>query len=111
MCNFKLEKSFNNHRVDCENFNKCRAILPEGKDKVLKFKNHRCKESVPFIVYADIESLLDPVDNEQIDMAAYQKHVPTSVAFDTHCIFDDSLSELKESSFMVSFGVSRNKIF
>ena len=28
-------------------------------------------------------------------MAAYQKHVPRSVAFYTHCNFDDSLSELK----------------
>ena len=95
MCHFKFEKSFNNHRVKCENFNKCTAILPKDKDKILKFKNHRYKESVPFVVYADIESLLEPVDNEQIDMAAYQKHVPTSVAFYTHCNFDDSLSELK----------------
>ena len=94
-CQFKFKKSFNNHRPDCENVNKCRPILPEGKDKVLKFKNHRYKESVPFVVYADIKSLLEPVDNEQIDMAAYQKHVPISVAFYTHCNFDDSLSELK----------------
>ena len=93
LCHFKLEKSFNNHRLDCENVNKCRAILPEDKDKILKFKSHRYKESVPFVVYADIESLLEPVDNEQIDMAEYQKHVPTSVAFYTYCNFDDSLSE------------------
>ena len=84
-----------NHRVDCENVNKCRAILPEDKDKVLKFKNHRYKESVPFVVYADLESLLEPVVNNQTDKAAYQKHIPTSVAFNTHCNFDDSLSELK----------------
>ena len=95
LCHFKLEKSFNNHGIDCENVNKCRAILPKDKDKILKLKNHRYKESVPFVVYADIESLLEPVDNEQIDMAAYQKHVSTSVAFYTHCNFDDSLSELK----------------
>ena len=39
LCHFRHEKSFNNHRIDCENVNKCIAILPEDKDKVLKFKN------------------------------------------------------------------------
>ena len=28
-------------------------------------------------------------------MSAYQKHIHTSVAFYTHCDFDNSLSELK----------------
>ena len=51
LCHFKFEKSFNNHRVDCKNVNKCRAILPKDKDKVLKFKKHRYNESVPFVVY------------------------------------------------------------
>ena len=101
LCHFKFEKSCNNHRVDCENVDKCRAILPKdlviiyGNNKILKLKNHRYKESVSFVVYADIESLLEPVNNEQIDMAVYQKHVPTSVGFYIHCNFDDSLSELK----------------
>ena len=38
LCHFKFEKSFNKHRVDCENVNKCRAILPEDKDKKIKLK-------------------------------------------------------------------------
>ena len=93
MCHFKLEKSFKNHRVDCENINKCRAILPNEKDKILNFKNYRYKEKIPISIYADIDCLLEK--NTDVKSSAYQKHVPTSVAFYKHCNCDDSLSELQ----------------
>ena len=77
--------------------NNCKVLLPNDKDKVLKFKNHICKEKVPFAVYANLESILVllPVANAQKDTAAYQKHITSSIAFYTHCNFDDSLSELE----------------
>ncbi|XP_033228826.1 uncharacterized protein LOC117180437 [Belonocnema kinseyi] len=73
------------------------VLLPteeEGRN-ILKFKNHKYKENVPFAVYADIECLLEPVTNSQIDKAAYQKHIPTSVAYYTKRSFNDSTSEPK----------------
>lgn len=91
LCHFKYQKSYDNHKKDCENINECRVILPGKNDKILKFKNYKNKEKVPFAVYADIESLLEPVTNT----TAYQKHIPTSVAFYLHCNFNESLSEFK----------------
>ena len=61
LCHFKLGKSFQCHRLTCQNINKCRMILPDHENKILKFKNYQYKEKVPFVVYADIECLLEPV--------------------------------------------------
>ncbi|XP_051156391.1 uncharacterized protein LOC127278634 [Leptopilina boulardi] len=93
LCHFTLEKSFERHRLSCEKVNKCRVILPDKNNKILSFKNYRFKERVPFVVYADIECLLEPADDSHTNTSAYQKHVPTSVAYYLHCSFDESLSK------------------
>ena len=58
LCHFAIEKSFLNHREDCEKANKCKIILPKEGENILKFINHKRKEMVPFVVYTDIECLL-----------------------------------------------------
>ena len=35
--------------------------MSNENDNILKFKNYKHKEKVPFVVYADIESLLKPI--------------------------------------------------
>ena len=44
LCHFRLEKSFEKHKQDCENINQYRMILPSEQEKILKFKNYRFKE-------------------------------------------------------------------
>ena len=100
LCHFAIDKSFLNHREDCEKANKCIIILPKEGENILKFINHKRKEMVPFVVYADIECLLEPIaetndENMIPNTVVYQKHVPHSVAFYLKCNFDDSLSRIK----------------
>lgn len=72
--------------------NKTRMVLPNDCEKVLSFNNYRFKEAVPFVIYVDLESILEPLTNR------IQKHVPHSVAFYLKCVYDDQLSYFKFNS-------------
>ncbi|CAD6210601.1 GSCOCG00010918001-RA-CDS [Cotesia congregata] len=61
---FKLEKSYENHENDCYKINKARMILPDAEHKILKFKNFQKKDTVPFVVYADLECILAPMGDD-----------------------------------------------
>ena len=97
LCHFVKENSFQRHRVQCENMNKCRVILPTtDDDRVLKLKNYRHKEKVSFVFYADIECLLEPVTHTHTtNTTVHQQHVPTSVVYNVQCSFDESLCKIE----------------
>lgn len=61
---------------------------------MLKFKNYKNKEKVPFIVYANLESILRPTN----DPRKPQHHVPAAVGYYIKCIYDNSLSFYKSYS-------------
>ena len=87
LLHFKTENSFVKHKKTCFQLsNGCQMLLPD--DHILRFKNFKNKQRVPFAVYADLECMLKKTgDND-----CYQEHVPFSVAFYTKCSYDDSLS-------------------
>lgn len=58
-----------------------RIFLPKEYDNILTLKNHRFKERLPFIVYVDIDCLLELMNESDTNTFAYQKHFPTSVAY------------------------------
>jgi hypothetical protein len=68
-CHFRLETAFRKHLERCrgaEGF-KCVHQLPE-QGTVLKFKNVKNEERVPFVIYADFESLNVPIVNDNVDV-------------------------------------------
>lgn len=92
LSHFRYEESFQNHKSDCFNIKKqCRMIFPKEGENILKFKNFKYAEKVPFVVYSDIECLLLETGND----AQYQKHIPYSIAFYIKCSYDDSLSKFE----------------
>ena len=96
LCHFVKKNSFQMHRRQCKNMSKCRVILPTIDDRVLKLKNYRHKEKVSFVVYADIECLLEPATHTHTsNTTVHQKHVPTSVAYNVQCSYDQSLCEIE----------------
>ena len=54
---FYSVKDLKKHEEDCSNLNKCKVKLPDS-DKKIKFKNFSNQERMPFVIYADFESLL-----------------------------------------------------
>jgi len=75
--------------VDCRQINDCAIRLPSEDDKWLSFKNHCRKERMSFIVYADLECILEKTETE--DTSKYQYHRVFTLAYYVHCSYDASL--------------------
>ncbi|XP_074026644.1 uncharacterized protein [Leptinotarsa decemlineata] len=68
--------------------NEAAIKMPEPGKAILKFKNFKNKERAPFVVYADLESILKPTD----DPKKLQHHIPVAVGYYLKCSYDDTLS-------------------
>ncbi|XP_050509007.1 uncharacterized protein LOC126886193 [Diabrotica virgifera virgifera] len=105
---FVSEEKLNNHqKSDCSHIytelpttkpkiNKFGEMVPEN---ILKFINIQKMLPVPFVIYADFESLLKPIDHaEPFNGNSYSvktaEHQAYSFAFYLKCNYDDSLSKL-----------------
>ncbi|XP_076384118.1 uncharacterized protein LOC143261975 [Megalopta genalis] len=85
----------NKHICD-RRMNECALKLPTEDDKWLKFKNYAYKEPTPFVIYADLECLLEKQkDQGHGAYCRYQHHHAFSVGYYLHCRYDSSLSEYR----------------
>ncbi|XP_071581468.1 uncharacterized protein [Temnothorax nylanderi] len=86
------------HSVNCGRMNDCAIVLPNEDDKWLSFDNHDRKERLPFVVYADLECLLEQREREnaeggaRTEKYAYQRHVLFSLGYYLCCTYDDTVS-------------------
>ena len=91
---FPTEESLNKHKEYCDTNECIKTIMPK-KGSVVKFKNYRNSEMVPFVIYADIESLLEPIQSCGPNPGGsytekFQKHKPISFSYYIKC-FDDNV--------------------
>lgn len=88
------------HSVLCVKENICAIKMPAENQNILKFKRIENVLQVPFIIYADIESILLPISSENDEAfcatsettRAYQKHEACAIGYYFKCAFDDGLS-------------------
>ena len=90
-------KSLNKHLEYCSNHETVKINMPK-KGSVLFFNNHYKSERVPFIIYADIESLIKSIQtcepNPQSSYTKkYQKHEPISFSYYIKCFDDNAFSQ------------------
>jgi hypothetical protein len=92
------EKALEKHRETCLQVKGNQATkLPKEGTKI-KFKNHRNSMPVPFVIYADFESILVPEEkNEKSESSEdasstnrYQTHKACSFGLKTVCYYDDT---------------------
>ena len=91
---FPSEKSLNKHGEYCKEHKAIKIKLPE-KETMLKFKNYHRREKVPYIVYADFECFVKPIQSCDLDdkesyTKQYQKHEPSGFCYYFEC-FDDEV--------------------
>ena len=74
---FWIPKSLEKHLEYCSNHEAVKIEMPEkGKNNILKFKNYCNSEKVPFIIYADTESLIKPIQTCEADPEkSYTKNI------------------------------------
>ncbi|XP_076671463.1 uncharacterized protein LOC143370346 [Andrena cerasifolii] len=85
------------HTVDCREMNDCAILLPSQDNNWLSFDGYGRKERLPFVVYADLECIIEKTENVQKDagehkLCTYQKHKVHSIGYYMHCSYDGSLS-------------------
>ncbi|XP_071576403.1 uncharacterized protein, partial [Temnothorax nylanderi] len=90
---FSSSDKLQSHTVDCREVNKCAIRLPSEDNKWLSFKNHSRKERLPFVVYADLECVLQKTQPETEHASyVYQHHRVCSIAYYIQCSYDKTLS-------------------
>ena len=94
---FWCEKSLNNHLEYCSNHEAVKIEMPKKEESVLKFKNYHKGERVPFMIYADTESIVKPIEScepnpQNSYTKKYQKREPISFFYYIKC-FDDNVFE------------------
>jgi len=99
---FSTDNALNKHLEYCSQHDAQKIYLPEPGTK-LKFTNYNRLMRVPFIVYADFESFIKPIDTCQPNSSEsytnkYQKHTPSSFCYYIKC-FNDSVYPPKLVSF------------
>ena len=99
---FWCEKSLNKHLEYCSNYEGVKIEMPD-KGTILKFKNYYKSEKVPFVVYADFECFIKPIQTcepnpESSYSKQYQKHKQTSFCYYIKC-FDNKVYEPKLVSY------------
>ena len=96
---FSSEIILNDHKGTCLQDNGEQAIkMPTKENNILKFENHYKQQQVPFVIYADFESILEKIQgckpyDEKSYTQAYQKHTDCSYGYKVVCSYDDKYSK------------------
>ena len=67
--------------------------MPEDYNEILKYNQGEKSMKVPFIIYADLECLLEKMNTchnnpEKSSTTKINKHTPSGYSLFTHCSFD-----------------------
>ena len=89
---FRLKEYLEKHQEYCD---LQAAVKIPRPGTILSFNNYKRSMRVPFVVYADFESFIKPIDTCQPDpkksyTKPYQKHSPSSFCYYVKC-FDDKM--------------------
>lgn len=80
-CNKKLEM----HKTICNTMNECAIEMPKPGENYEQFKNHKNAIRLPFIIYADTETLMKqpeaPVFNPDCSTQAHHEHQAHSIGY------------------------------
>ena len=73
--------------------------MPEEYNKILKYNHGEKSMKAPFIIYADLESLLKKIDTcydnpEKSSTTKINKHRPSGYSLFTNCSFDITKNKL-----------------
>lgn len=97
---FTTRKAIDEHYVDCRKQNECVIEMPSTMENGIQFNNYQNQLMVPFIIYADIESLLKEPSEQfcnGVKTQAFQQHEAYSIGYYFKHFYDDSKSYYKSN--------------
>ena len=96
---YTTENKLKKHKNVCENYDYYYVEMPEKDNKILKYNQREQSMKVPFIIYADLESLLEKIytchnNPEKSSTTKINKHTASGYSLFTHCSFDATKNKL-----------------
>ena len=92
---YRTKSNLESHKKICENHDYCHVEMPTKDNNIIKY-NHGAKSmKVPFIIYADLECLLEKMstcinNRNESSTTKINKHTPSGYSIFTSCSFDES---------------------
>ena len=97
-CSYSTKDKLKKHYNVCKHFDYCYVEMFK-EDKILKYNHGEKSIKVPFIIYADVESLLEKMstyhnNTEKSSTIKINEHTPSGYSLLTHCSFDLTKNKL-----------------
>ena len=96
---YTTENKLESHKRVCENHDYCCIEVPNEDNKILKYNQGEKSMKVPFIIYVDLECLLEKMNTchnnpEKSSATKINKHTPSGYSLFTYCSFDETKNKL-----------------
>ena len=96
---YRTENKLEKHKKICENHDYCHVEMPNEDNKIIKYNQGEKPIRSPFIIYADLECLLEKISTcynnfEESSTTEINKHTPSGYSLFTHCSFDKTKNKL-----------------
>ena len=96
---YRTKNKLDAHKKICENHDYWHIEMPTKDNNIIKYNQGGKSIKLPFIVYADLECLLEKMSTcyntrEEPSTTKINKHTPSSYSIFTHCSFDKSKNKL-----------------
>ena len=96
---YRTKNKLDAHKKICKNHDYCHIEMPTKDNNIIKYNQGEKSIKLPFIVYADLECLLEKMSTcyntpEESSTTKINKHAPSGYSIFTHCSFDKSKNKL-----------------
>ena len=91
---FRTKNKLKSHEKVCKNKDFCGILMPSERDTVLKFNQYMKSDKMPYIIYADIESLTIKTvgcanNTETSSTTKIGEHIPCRYSISSIWAFDN----------------------
>ena len=96
---YRTKNKLETHKKICENRDYCQVEIPNEDIKIIKCNQGEKSIGSLFIIYADLECLLEKIDTcynnpENSSTIEINKHTPSGYSLFTHCSLDKTKNKL-----------------
>ena len=96
---YRTKNKLETHKKICENHDYFDVEMPNEDNKIIKYNQGEKSIKSPFIIYADLECLLEKISTcynnpEESSTTEIKKHTPSGYSLFTHCSFDKTKNNL-----------------
>ena len=96
---YTTENKLKQHENVCRNYDYCYVEMPKEDSKILKYNLGEKSMKVPFVIYADLESLFEKISTcrnnpEKSSTTKINKHTASGYSLFTYCSFGNTKNML-----------------